>query len=101
MTIGKAIEFCRTRREMDLSDVAVLARLSESYLSLLENGKRTPKFSTIQKIAAALDVPMIILTFLAERDEIHRINPELAEKLSSEALQLTGSPTRKCGKLPK
>src|SRR5262245_42937450 len=101
MTIGKAIELCRTRRGMDLSDVAVLTHLSVSYLSLLERGKRSPNFSTLQKIASALNVPVFILTFLAETDQIHRLNPELAEKLSAEALQLTGSPIRKRGNLLK
>ncbi len=94
MTLGKAIKTCRIQREMNQANLAKIAGISVPYLSLLEKGKRDPSFSTIQKIATALEVPMSLLVFLAaEKDEIIEISPELAEKLSLLALQLIGKPS--------
>lgn len=92
MNIGKAIKLCRTQKNMKQSELAELAQISVSYLSLLEQGKRDPSFSMIQNIALALNVPVSILVFLsAEQHELAGISAELAEKLSFTALQLIGA----------
>ncbi len=89
MNIGRAIKLCRTQKNLSLAELANAAGISTSYLSLLERGKRDPSFSTVEKIAAALDVPVSILTFLAaDSSEISSISPQLAEKLSYAALKL-------------
>lgn len=89
MNLGKAIKLCRTQKNMSQADLAKLADISVSYLSLLERGKRDPNLSTVQNIATALNVPFSILMFLAaEKDELSEVNPELAEKLSYTALKL-------------
>lgn len=72
-------------------ELAERAGISVSYLSLLEQGKRDPSFSTVEKVSQALGVPLSILTFLAaEKSEIVELSPELAEKLSLLALNLIG-----------
>ena len=89
MNLGKAIKLCRTQKNMSQAELAELADISVSYLSLLERSKRDPNFSTVEKIASALKVPFSILMFLAaENDELSDVNPELAEKLSHTALKL-------------
>ncbi len=89
MNIGKAIRLCRTQRGINQSELAGIAGISVSYLSLLERGKRDPTFSTIEGIASALAVPVSILVFLAANDEeMSGLSPELREKLSYTALQL-------------
>lgn len=94
MKLGKAIKTCRIQREMSQAQLANLAEISVSYLSLLEKDKRDPSFSTIQKVAEGLKIPISLLTFLAaEKDEIVEISPELAAKLSLLALQLIGRPS--------
>ena len=94
MNLGQAIKFCRIKRGLNQLDVAKMAGISDSYLSLLEGGERNPNFSTVLRIASALNVSIVIITFLAdEKDELLKINPELAEKLSYAALQLNGMPT--------
>src|SRR5258706_11930144 len=91
MNIGKAIKLCRTQKNMSQAQLAELADISVSYLSLLERNKRDPNLSTVEKISEALEVPISILLFLAaDRDEITEISPELAEKLSLTALKLIG-----------
>ena len=89
MDIGKAIKLCRIRKSMSQTEIARLANISISYLSLLERGKRDPNLTTVEKISAALNVPVSILMFLAaDSDEMSQIDPQLAEKLSYAALRL-------------
>jgi transcriptional regulator with XRE-family HTH domain len=92
MNIGKAIKLCRTQKNMKQAELARLANISVSYLSLLEQGKRDPNFTTVTDIAAALNIPVSILVFLAtDQDKLTGISPELAEKLSYTALKLIGA----------
>lgn len=89
MNIGKAIKLCRTQRNLNQNELANLAGISTSYLSMLERGKRDPNFSTVQQIANGLNIPVSILVFLAaDEKEISNIDSELQEKLSRTALQL-------------
>ena len=102
MNLGKAIKLCRTQKNLKQADLADMAQLSVSYISLLEQGKRDPNFSIVQKIAAALNIPISILAFLAaEKSELSDISPELAEKLSHTALQLIGTSVNESACLPK
>lgn len=89
MNLGKAIKLCRTQRSLSQSRLAELIGVSPSYISLLERGKRDPNFSVIEDIAAALDIPLSILVFLAASDEeLSELGSELSEKLSYIALRL-------------
>lgn len=88
MNIGKAIRLCRTQKDMSLEDLASKAGISVSYLSLLERGKRDPNFSILQKISLGLGVPVSILVFLAAKDELNTVSPELADKLANLSLSL-------------
>ena len=91
INLGKAIRLCRVQKDMSLEKLASKADISTSYLSLLERGKRDPNFSTLQSIAIGLDIPVSILVFLAARDELTEISPELADKLSHLTLDLMQS----------
>jgi transcriptional regulator with XRE-family HTH domain len=89
MNIGKAIKLCRTQKNMRQIELADKADISVAYLSLIEQGKRDPSFSTLESIAKGLNVPISILTFLAtDNTEIKTVSPELFEKLSIAALEL-------------
>lgn len=89
MNLGKAIQTSRQRRKLSQEALAKLAGCSVSYLSMLENSKRDPTISTVEKIAAALNVPVEILFFLAaEKGELAGINKELAGQLALTALEL-------------
>lgn len=89
MNIGKAIKLCRNQKGFTKAKLAEISGLSISHLTLLEQGKRDPKLSTIEKICNALNIPLIVLIFLAtENHENTAINAELSEKLSYLALSL-------------
>lgn len=92
MNLGNAIKLCRTQKGYSQATLAEKADISVSYLSLLEQGKRDPNFSTVENIALALDVPVSMLVFLATtKEELKGISSEVAEKLSLNILQLLAS----------
>jgi transcriptional regulator with XRE-family HTH domain len=84
MNIGQAIKLCRVRRGLTQGELAAKADMDTSYISLLEGNKRDPSLSSIQRIAAALDIPLLILFFLAmdSLDELEGIDRALSERLS-------------------
>jgi transcriptional regulator with XRE-family HTH domain len=89
MNLGKAIQTCRIKRGLSQEKLAELANCSISYLSMLENSKRDPTLSTVENIAAGLNIPIEILFFLgAEKGELAGINRELAGQLALTALEL-------------
>ena len=89
MDIGNAIKFVRIRLGLSQVEMAKIAGISVSYLSLLERNKRNPKMSKLQAIAKGMGIPFTILIFLAfDREEINSISPELSEKFSYVTLQL-------------
>ena len=91
MKIGRALRLVRTQRRLNQRQVAELSGVSVSYLSLLERDKRDPVFSTICNLSAALDIPLVILLFLASSEvEIEPLGQDLIGKLSVTALSLLG-----------
>lgn len=89
MNLGKAIQTSRIKRGLSQEALAKRAEISVSYLSMLENSKRDPTLSTVERVASALNVPVEILFFLgAEKGELAGINKELAGQLALTALEL-------------
>lgn len=93
VNIGQAIQLARSKRKLSRDELATLAQISVSYLSLLERSKRDPPLSTLQRIAKALGMPLEILFFLgAEGGELGAINRDLAGQLAFAALELLNGP---------
>ena len=93
MNIGQAIQLARSKRKLSQAALAKRAGISVSYLSLLERGRRDPPLSTLQRIAAALAMPVEILFFLgAEEGELGHLNRDLAGQLALTALELLNGP---------
>ena len=93
MNIGQAIQLARSKRKLSQAALAKRAGISVSYLSLLERGRHDPPLSTIQRIAAALVMPVEILFFLgAEEGELGQLNRDLAGQLAITALELLNGP---------
>lgn len=89
MNLGKAIKLCRNQKNLRQAKLAEMAGISVAYLSLLEQGKRDPNFSIVERIAGAMNIPISIIVFLAtDSNELKGISQELAEKLSFTALNL-------------
>lgn len=88
-TIGGTIKLCRNQRGLSQGQLAQRTGLSVPYLSLIEQGKRTPNLEVLETIAKALGIPLNILIFLAsDKSELASVDHDLAEKLSLLALKL-------------
>ena len=91
MNIGKAIQLCRTQKEFSRSELARKSGISESYLSLLERGKRDPSLTKLKAICSSLGIPLSVLVFVAaDSDDIANLDRDLAEKLSFALVNLIG-----------
>ena len=54
--LGKRIQHLRIKRGMTQERLAEAAKVSATFLSMVENGKDTPSLKLLFRIAAALDV---------------------------------------------
>jgi transcriptional regulator with XRE-family HTH domain len=85
MNLGQAIKLCRASRGLKQMELAEKAEISVSYLSLLERNQRDPNMTTVESIARSLDIPLVLLVFLAEPDNT-RLDSDVREKLSHAAM---------------
>lgn len=65
MNIGNAIKDLRKQKGLKQNDFAELCGLSQSYLSLIEKGKKEPTLSLLKQISSTLSMPLPILVFLS------------------------------------
>lgn len=83
MKIGGVIRKCRKLKGMTQLQLSNLSDISESYLSLIEQDKRQTTLSNLESIAIALQVPVSILVFLADKQEsISEITDKQIEALT-------------------
>ncbi|MFQ5852204.1 MAG: helix-turn-helix domain-containing protein [Candidatus Binatia bacterium] len=65
MEYGRAIRVARSVAGMTQKELAVGAKITPSYLSLIEAGKRSPTLTTVERIARFLGLPPHLLLLLA------------------------------------
>ena len=65
--IGKAIRFVRLSLGIDQTTLCNISHVSDSYLSMIENGLRKPSLETIKRLADAMNVSLTLLFMLVER----------------------------------
>lgn len=56
MTVGSQIRRCRNMKNWTLSQLGERAKLRESTLSEIENGKHGPSMKSLKRVAEALEV---------------------------------------------
>lgn len=89
MNIGHALKITRSAKKLSLQELADRTELSQSYLSMIESGKREPTLSSVEKIARALSVPMPLLLFLAaENNELEGLDAETSQRLSAAVMDV-------------
>jgi transcriptional regulator with XRE-family HTH domain len=66
MNLGKRIQDLRRRRGLTTSELAARVQLTSGFISQLEHSKTDPSLQTLQRVAAALQVP---LSYLLRDDE--------------------------------
>lgn len=56
MNLGEIIRSIRTQRNISMNELANMIGTSQSALSMIENGRRTPNLTTLNRIAEALGI---------------------------------------------
>ncbi|MGA2918704.1 helix-turn-helix domain-containing protein [Methanoregula sp.] len=66
---GRMLQEERKAKKISQEKLAKLAGLDRTFISLIENGKRSPTFSTILKICSALDIaPSELFSIYEKKD---------------------------------
>lgn len=83
MTPGDAIAMARKIRGLSQLDLAERAGIAVSHLIYLEYGRCSYNLHVVQQIADALDVPLILLVFLAaEPEQVEGLGEQLIHELA-------------------
>jgi transcriptional regulator with XRE-family HTH domain len=61
MNLGKRIQDLRRRRELTTGELAARVQVTSGFISQLEHSKTDPSLQTLQRVAAALQVPLSYL----------------------------------------
>ena len=89
MDYGKALRIARAISGLQQKELAQLADIDPSHISLMEMGKRKPSIGTVQKLAKALQIPDHLLTLLAaEPDDLDMKNPEELQRAAQSLTHL-------------
>jgi transcriptional regulator with XRE-family HTH domain len=77
--LGRCLRALREERGFSLRALAEDSGLSVNTISLIENGKSTPSVTTLQKISAALQVP-IVAFFHSDQDEPKVVHTQFGQR---------------------
>jgi len=69
MDYGKALRIARAIAGLQQKELAELAGIDPSHISLIEVGKRKPSVDMVEKLAKALQIPEHLFTLLAAESE--------------------------------
>ena len=97
LTIGRRLRHLRKATGKTLSDVAAVAGISPSALSLIENGKREPKLSLLTTLAGALDSNLADLLTVAAPSRRAALEIELVKVQRTDAFKALDIPAVRPG----
>jgi transcriptional regulator with XRE-family HTH domain len=104
MDYGKAIRIVRNIAGLQQKELAELAAVDASLISLFEKGKRNPGLSTLERITKALNVPQHLFTLLAaEPEDLKTTAPEEVQRASESLARILLANAQKStkGKAPR
>jgi len=89
MDYAKALKIARAISGLQQKELAVLAGVDPSHISLIESGKRTPSVHLLERVSSALDIPDHLLTLLAgEPADIDARDPEAISQVAESLARL-------------
>ena len=93
-SLSERILYMRQRREMTQSQLSKAADVSQSTIAQIESGDKDPSFSTLMKLAAALDCHIAVLF---SSDEVHVFDMKRLRRKYSKADKLNPTLYRALG----
>lgn len=89
MNYARAIRIARAVSGLQQKELAQKAKLTSSYISLVETGKRSPSIASLSKISRALEIPEHLLTLLAaDSDDLDKVNPAEIESVARSLMRV-------------
>lgn len=89
MKVGRAIKKWRNIKGINQVQLAQKAGITQSYLSLVEQDKKTPTLKTINSICDAFEIPTPVLMLMAiDKEELTPQKREIYEVLYPNIEQL-------------
>lgn len=88
MVIGQRLRKLREDKTLSQGDIEKRTGLLRCYISRVENGHTVPSLETLERLAAALDVPLFQLFYEGENPPAL---PNLSTRESTEELALDGA----------
>lgn len=70
--LGKEIRKTRIDKDLTQTDLEALTGINFRHLSAIERGDIDPRWSTVLKLAQALDLNLDVVALESERDEVAR-----------------------------
>lgn len=58
---GSLIRKLRTEKKMTIAELSQLSQIAPSTISMVENGQRNPSIGTLERLAEALGVEVVVL----------------------------------------
>ena len=89
-SIAKNIKDLRLDKKITLDELAQMAGLTKGYLSKIERSHKAPPFSTLHKIATALEVDIAFL-LKENAEELHDIKLDIVRKDERKVVVTRGS----------
>ena len=80
MVIGRRLRLLREERELSQGDIEARTGLLRCYISRVENGHTVPSIETLEKLAAALELPLYQLFY----DGAEPVLPNLSKRTGPE-----------------
>ena len=69
MNIGITIRELRKRKNLSQEELSGLTNISQTYISQIESGKKTPTLDVLQTIGEKIGVPFQIISFLSLNED--------------------------------
>lgn len=89
MNYAKALKVARAIAGLTQKEVAALAGLDPSHVSLIESGRRNPSVATVEKLCRAMKIPNHLFTLLAsEPTDLNITDPEELARVSQSLTRL-------------
>lgn len=81
--IGEAFRFIRMTKGLEQKTVAERAGINSGYLSQLENGRRDPTLTVVNKVCEGLGVPVTYVMVLLEgsHPDVKQFVPNVSQEL--------------------
>lgn len=93
MNIARSIRLTRLARGVSQQDLASATGISQSYLSLLESGRKEPSLAMIRTLAEGLDISEDLIFLSAiEYSELHEDSADVLSLLAEQLLTLISPP---------